>query len=137
MQGEDAGPADRVAEMIGFESSAFRRGFWRGAPVGFIAGLVFAALMWPSKANAAPGGIVGILTTDRGHTLTLYADAGMCVRGARAALWEDGQGTIAGCWVGLERQGALVVRVVFLDGDAYDLPAETFATPAKQRGLTL
>jgi hypothetical protein len=123
--------------MIGFDSAAFRRGFWRGALGGFVVGLVFASLLSPGKAHAAPGGIVGILTTERGHTLTLYADAGMCVRGARAALWEDGQGTIAGCWVGLERQGSLVVRVVFLDGDAYDLPAETFATPAKQRGLTL
>ena len=119
MQGEDAGPAGRVAEMIGFDSAAFRRGFWRGALGGFVVGLVFASLLSPARA-APPGGIVGILTTDRGHTLTLYADAGMCVRGARAAVWEDGQGTIAGCWVGLERQGALVVRVVFLDGDAYD-----------------
>lgn len=40
--------------MIGFDSAAFRRGFWRGVLAGVVAGLILALLLAPRSATAAP-----------------------------------------------------------------------------------
>ena len=111
--------------MIGFDSAAFRRGFWRGAMAGTVAGLVVALLLWPAPARASDDGpAVAVATSGDGATVTLHAGRGRCVGMALAAYWRPGPGDdrapVPGCWVVTE--GGLVL-VSFLDGERGNIPA--------------
>lgn len=111
--------------MIGFESGAERRGFWRGFSVGLVASLVVVACMAPPKARAAElddGPAFAVATSGDGSTITLHTGRGLCVSEARAAIWRPAPGSdaapVPGCWI---ITGGTVL-VSFLDGERGDIP---------------
>lgn len=98
--------------MIGFDSAAERRGFWRGVMFGLTLAGVVALLMAPPKAHAEP-----FATVSAGKVIvTLRTDQGPCVGDARLATWQRADAddhTIPGCWV----LGGDRVLISWLDGD--------------------
>lgn len=116
--------------MIGFDASAFRRGFWRGAFAGTVTGLVLALLMWPRPASGGQGGegqALAVATSSDGASITLHAESGICRGEARAAVWRPGPGSSAaavpGCWLLVGDR----VLVSFLDGERGDIPVRALA----------
>lgn len=111
--------------MIGFDASAFRRGFWRGAFAGTVTGVVLALLMWPRPAVGSPSGdgqALAVATSSDGASITLHAGTGICLGQARAAVWRPGHGSAAapvpGCWLLVGED----VLVSFLDGERANIP---------------
>ena len=100
--------------MVGFDSHAFRRGFWRGALAGTVTGLVLAALLYPSPARGAP---IAMAADPSGATVTLHDEAGICPEGSLLAVWQsaDKRRAVLGCWVVSPDR---TVRIVYLDGDS-------------------
>lgn len=100
--------------MIGFDSAAFRRGFWRGVLAGTVTGLVLAALLHASPARAAP---IAMAVDPGGATVTLHDEAGICPEGSLLAVWQsaDKLRAVLGCWVVSPDR---TVHIVYLDGDS-------------------
>lgn len=112
--------------MIGFDSAAFRRGFWRGAAAGAVAGATLALLLAspPAAGSQIPGDgpALAVATSGDGATITLHGGAGICLGEALAAVWRPGHGSAAapvpGCWLLVGED----VLVSFLDGERANIP---------------
>lgn len=107
--------------MIGFDSTAERRGFRWGFLAGIVAaGVVAMCMAPPAQAQEPIGEAFATAKSSDGATVTLYVGRGVCVGEARAAVWAspDGQHTVPGCWV-LTKSHALIS---FLDGDRGNIP---------------
>lgn len=112
--------------MIGFDSAAFRRGFWRGVLAGFVAGLILALLLAPRSATAAP---IAVASDPSGATVTLHDEAGICPEGSLLAVWQsaDKRRAVLGCWVASPDR---TVRIVYLDGDSGVVRWSSLRSPA-------
>lgn len=121
--------------MIGFDSSAERRGFWRGVAVGLVAAGIVASCMAPPKARAQTTDDGATLAHARGadgSTVTLHMGRGECAGAARVAIWRPAPGrdvpAVRGCWV-LAQDGSAVF-VSFLDGERGDIPVGSLVKSA-------
>jgi len=86
----------------------------------FVAVLVLSIA---AAANAAEP--VLIASGKTGERVELFADAGPCQFGARAAAWVSATQRIDGCW----RVDGDLVAVAFFDGDALRIPKTAFSAP--------
>lgn len=102
--------------MIGFDSSACRRCFWRGAICALVAAGVLSMCMAP-PAHAEP-----FATVTAGQVIvTLHTDQGPCVGRARLATFAvvgSDAPPVPGCWVLDGDQ----VSVSWLDGERANIP---------------
>ena len=104
--------------MIGFDSSAERRGFWRGVACGLVMAGVVASCMAPPKARADP---VASARANDGASITLHDERGHCDEGELVAVWQspDRSRAVLGCWhVGEDR----LVHIAYSDGDIGRVP---------------